>query len=238
MAVNRTSWLLVVLLSLVLLSACGNVPQDASPTQLTYGLHQEQQYAFPQALTVPRHTSGVTSSAISSPTVQARVTATPTSGAITVGTVSGPSPYGAPPAMTPQEQMLTQKLFALINSDRAQHGLYPFVWNPTLAGGARLHSWNMYHCGFSHTCPDGLPQCQRIANEGFAGYTDCGENIGYAGPFPTAWDGVYKTQESMAHEPPGGWHYIHLFSTTLHRLGAGVYVDPSGYIWFTEDIVS
>jgi len=169
---------------------------------------------------------------------KAEATAKPASDTVTVGTVRGPSPYGAPPAMTAQEQMLTQKLFALINSDRAQRGLYPFIWNPTLAGGARLHSWNMYHCGFSHTCPDGVPQCQRIANEGFAGYTDCGENIGYAGPFPTPWEGVYRIQESMANEPPTGWHRIHLFSTTLHRIGVGVYVDPDGYIWFTEDIVS
>lgn len=133
---------------------------------------------------------------------------------------------------------LTQQLFALINSDRAARGLYPFVWNPTLAGGARLHSWNMFHCGFSHTCPDGLDQCVRIANEGFVGYSDCGENIGEAGPYPTAWGGVYNVQESMMNEGPTGWHFIHLTSTTLHRIGVGVYVEPNGWILFTEDMVS
>jgi uncharacterized protein YkwD len=129
-------------------------------------------------------------------------------------------------------------LFATINKDRAAKGLYAFTWNGTLSGGARLHSWNMYHCGFSHTCPDGLDQCVRIANEGFKGYTDCGENIGWAGPFPTALQGAYKIHESMATEAPTGWHYIHLFSQTLHRVGVGVYIDPDGYIWFTEDMVS
>ena len=79
---------------------------------------------------------------------------------------------------------------------------------------------------------------QRIANEGFAGASDCGENIGMAGSYPTPWDGVSSVQESMAHESLGGWHRIHLFSTTLHQIGIGVYVAPDGGIWFTEDMVS
>jgi uncharacterized protein YkwD len=126
----------------------------------------------------------------------------------------------------------------LINHERAACGLPPFAWNNTLASGALLHSWNMVHCGFSHYCPDGSTPYQRIANEGFAGLSDCGESIGRAGPYPTAWAGVYSVQESMAQEPLGGWHRIHLFSTTLHRIGIGVYVDSSGWIWFSEDMVS
>ncbi|EFH85497.1 CAP domain-containing protein [Ktedonobacter racemifer] len=153
-------------------------------------------------------------------------------------TGSGAAPYGSPPGLTALEQQLTQQLFNQINSDRAARGLYAYQWNTTLAGGARLHSWNMFHCGFSHTCPDGLDQCQRIANEGFAGYSDCGENIGEAGPSSPPWTNVYAVHMSMVNEPPTGWHRIHLFSTTLHRIGIGVYVDPSGWVWFTEDMVS
>jgi uncharacterized protein YkwD len=140
--------------------------------------------------------------------------------------------------MTAEEIQLTQQLFALINHDRAARGLYPFIWNNTLAGGARLHSWNMIHCGFSHTCPDGLDQCTRIANEGFAGFTDCGECIGLAGPYPTPYGGVYNVQESMMNEGSTGWHFIHLTSTTLHSIGVGIMVDAKGWIWFTEDMVS
>lgn len=160
-----------------------------------------------------------------------------TSGAQATPTANAAAPYGPPPPMTALEQYLAQKLFEQINSDRAAQGLYPYVWNATLAAGARLHSWNMYHCGFSHTCPDGLPQCTRIANEGFS-FSDCGENIGLAGPSNPAWANVYQVQESMANEPATGWHHIHLFSTTLHRVGIGVYVDPSGWVWFTEDFIS
>jgi uncharacterized protein YkwD len=147
------------------------------------------------------------------------------------------APYGPSP-VSGEAQQLTGQLFQLINSDRAACGLSPFVWDATLASGALLHSWNMVHCGFSHTCPDGMTPYQRIANEGFAGLSDCGENIGRAGPYPTAWGGVSSVQESMAHEPLGGWHRIHLFSTTLHRIGIGVSIDSSGWIWFSEDMVS
>jgi uncharacterized protein YkwD len=147
------------------------------------------------------------------------------------------APYGSAPTSS-EAQQLAQQLFQLVNRDRAACGLSAFSWNSTLASGALLHSWNMYHCGFSHTCPDGMTQYQRIANEGFAGQSDCGENIGEAGPYPTPWAGVDRIQESMAHEPLGGWHRIHLFSTTLHRIGIGIYIDPAGMIWFTEDMAS
>ncbi len=147
------------------------------------------------------------------------------------------APYGPAPTSS-EAQHLTQQLFNLINSERAACGLPPFAWNDTLASGALLHSWNMAHCGFSHYCPDGMSPYQRIANEGFAGLSDCGESIGMAGPYPTPWGGVYSVQESMAHEPLGGWHRIHLFSTTLHRIGIGIYVDSGGYIWFTEDMTA
>jgi len=153
------------------------------------------------------------------------------------GSGSGYAPYGQPPAMASEEVQLTQQLFAQINHDRAVRGLYPFIWNNTLAGGARLHSWNMFHCGFSHTCPDGVDQCVRIAREGFS-FTDCGECIGLAGPSNPPWAHVYAVQESMMNEGPSGWHYIHLTSTTLHRIGVGIYVDPNGWVWFTEDMVS
>lgn len=158
--------------------------------------------------------------------------------ATTRSSAEGLAPYGQPPALTSLETQLTQKLFDQINQDRANLGLYAYTWNAALASGARLHSWNMYHCGFSHTCPNGESQCARIANEGFAGYTDCGECIGLAGPSNPAWKNVYAVQESMMNEPASGWHRIHLTSKTLHKVGVGIYIAPNGWVWFTEDLVS
>ena len=253
--------ILIFVSLVVLLSACGAYQaKNSTPPQtlMSNKLNVDKLPTSTVNITIPRQVTAVSptpthpSSTMSEAATKTTSSPTPTSvpptpttqpaqptGPVTVpGSGIGTAPYGQPPAMTSEEMQLTQQLFALINSDRAARGLYPFVWNPTLAGGARLHSWNMFHCGFSHTCPDGLDQCTRIANEGFAGYTDCGENIGEAGPYPTAWGGVYNVQEGMMNEGPTGWHFIHLTSTTLHRIGIGVYVEPNGWILFTEDMVS
>ncbi|GCE12139.1 CAP domain-containing protein [Tengunoibacter tsumagoiensis] len=238
----KKTWMLICLLALLLLSACGTQPQTTiSPTPTPsrgYSLALKQRPPQPQAILLP---TPVTPQPTAIPP-----TPPPPAPPIVVGnltipsTATGPAPYGQPPALTDEEIQLTQKLFAQINADRALRGLYAYTWNETLSGGARLHSWNMTHCGFSHTCPDGLPQCQRIANEDFPGVTDatCGENIAMAGPYPTAWAGALSIQEGMVNEPPSGFHRMHLLGTTLHKVGVGVYVDANKNIWFTEDFVS
>jgi uncharacterized protein YkwD len=257
--VKKIWWSLLCLALMVLLAACGSqvVYQSSSSSNFTsYSINQTGVQSLPTP--TPPQFSIPSQKAAPTPHVQPTInTPHPT---VTPGGPTPPppsnciiysndtthvppangsldAPYGPAPTSS-EAQQLTWQLFQLINSDRAACGLPPFAWNNTLASGALLHSWNMYHCGFSHTCPDGMTQYQRIANEGFAGLNDCGENIGEAGPYPTPWAGVYSVQESMAHEAPGGWHRIHLFSTTLHRIGIGVYVDPNGWIWFTEDMVS
>jgi uncharacterized protein YkwD len=227
--VRKKFWYLACLLWLIpLMVACGQMSQHAPSQVITSNdLLVDQQPTPTPRLSIAQQVA----TPIPTPT-QASSSPTGTTSA------SGPAPYGQPPAPTALETQLTQQLFNQINHDRAVRNLYAFVWNDTLAAGARLHSWNMYHCGFSHTCPDGEDQCTRIANEGFAGYTDCGECIGLAGPSDPAWNNVYAVQESMINEGPGGWHYIHLTSTTLHQVGVGLYVDPNGWVWFTEDMVS
>ncbi len=235
---NKHLWLLVLLGCMILISACGAQPQQSQPAS-------RPDYTQSNTLNIAPRPVQPLQMAIKGPPASSptpRPTATPhallQSSTISIpNTGIGDAPYGSPPALTAEEIQLTQQLFALINSDRAARGLYAYSWNATLSGGARLHSWNMYHCGFSHTCPDGISQCQRIANEGFASYQYCGENIAYAGPYPTAWAGVDTIQESMVNEPATGFHRIHLLSTTLRLVGVGLYVDPTGYIWFTEDFV-
>lgn len=263
---GRKTCIFVGLSLLLVLSACGaqsgtqKTTSQPSESLIANKLNVDQLPTATVNVNVPRqvatavpsptsHPTSVATKAVSTPTPLPTATTTtqptpstqptqPTNPVTVPGSGIGAAPYGQPPTITAEEMQLTQQLFALINSDRAARGLYPFVWSATLAAGARLHSWNMYHCGFSHTCPDGLDQCTRIANEGFAGYSDCGENIGEAGPYPTAWGGVYNVQESMMQEGPTGWHFIHLTSTTLHRIGVGIYVEPNGWILFTEDMVS
>lgn len=247
MFVKKTCWGLTYLVLLSMLAACSSAVTHhiVSSSSMTGNALSENE---PQSTPAQMPQMSLPSQHITptpAPTHPARPQQ-PSSGCVTYSneTTHVPvkngglaAPYGAAPT-TSAAQQLAQQLLQLVNRDRAACGLPAFSWNATLASGALLHSWNMYHCGFSHTCPDGMTQYQRIANEGFAGQSDCGENIGEAGPYPTPWQGVYRIQESMAHEPLGGWHRIHLFSTTLHRIGIGVYIDPNGMIWFTEDMAS
>jgi uncharacterized protein YkwD len=261
--VKKISCGLLCFCLIVLLAACSNqaltrnaASNDAASDSLNHSNAHPATVLTP-ALSIPSHVSTPTPAPITQ-VVAARVTSpsigstspTPISSGSSCITFSNDTtwvpanngggldaPWGQSPVTSESEQ-LTQQLFQLINDNRAACGLPPFAWNSTLANGALLHSWNMYHCGFSHYCPDGMSPYQRIGNEGYGGYPDCGENIGLAGPYPTAWAGVYAVQESMANEPLGGWHRIHLFSTTLHQIGIGVYVAPNGWIWFTEDMLS
>ena len=159
------------------------------------------------------------------------------------GSVPLLSPWGPPP-ITTNSTAIEWYLFNLINHDRAIRGLYLYSWNATLANGARLHSWNMAHCGFSHSCPDGDNSfgCMRITYE-FPQNNDCGEAIsstGSNGTLASEEAGVGSIQEGMVNEPdnPGSWHRIHLTSQTLHSVGVGVYVSPDGTVYVTEDMVS
>ena len=159
------------------------------------------------------------------------------------GSVPLLSPWGSPP-ITANSTAIEWYLFNLINRDRASRGLYLYSWNPTLANGARLHSWNMAHCGFSHSCPDGDSAfgCMRITHE-FPQNNDCGEAIsstGSNGTLASEEAGIGSIQESMVNEPdsPGSWHRIHLTSQTLHSVGVGVYITSGGWVYVTEDMVS
>ncbi|MDQ2715687.1 MAG: CAP domain-containing protein [Chloroflexota bacterium] len=152
---------------------------------------------------------------------------------------SGPSgPYGAPPAQTGEEAQLSQQLFNLINSDRAaQGGLYAYTLNATMSSGARLHSWNMAHCGLSHQCPGEAAPCQRVSNEGIQ-WMACGENVGYSSPYPSAWGGVQSIEKAMLNEPPPAGHRYNLLNTSYHHIGVGIYIDAKGLVWVTEDFAS
>lgn len=246
MFVKKVWWGLSCLSLIVLLAACNSTVATQSHPLTSDALNHSnpQQIVLPTATPMPPlsiPSQELTPTPTPTPKPQGQGSSSSSCVAFSHDTTRAPgkngglaAPYGSPPTSSLAQSFATQ-LFNLINHDRAACGLPAFSWSSTLASGALLHSWNMEHCGFSHTCPDGMTQCQRIANEGFAGATDCGECIGGAGG---SWASVSSIQEGMEHEAVTGWHRIHLFSTTLHSIGIGVYIDSSGYVWFTEDLVS
>src|SRR5436190_3471534 len=159
------------------------------------------------------------------------------------GSVPLLAPWGLSP-ITANSTAIEKYLFNEINHDRAIRGLHLFSWNPTLASGARLHSWNMANCGFSHYCPDGDYHfgCMRITYE-FPHNNDCGECISATlsnGTLANEEWAIGSIQKGMVNEPdnPNSWHRIHLTSQTLHSVGVGVYVSPGGWVYATEDMVS
>ncbi|MEO7020151.1 MAG: CAP domain-containing protein [Ktedonobacteraceae bacterium] len=228
---NRKFWYLLSVCMLVpLVAACA----QSSQTPSVQAIHILQVTPTPGLMIVQQLASS-TPTPTPTATSPARYHGAPPTNIPASG--SGPAPYGPAPTPSALDIQYTQQLFTLINQDRATRGLPAYTWNATLEGGARLHSWNMYHCGFSHTCPDGVSQFTRIANEGFAGLA-LGECIGLAGPSNPPWAHIYQVQESMINEPPSGFHRITLTSTKLHRGGVGIYVDPTGWVWFTEDFAA
>jgi uncharacterized protein YkwD len=150
-----------------------------------------------------------------------------------------PSPIGgAKPPATSLSGQLEQRLFALINQDRAVQGLYQYMLSSTLSAGARLHSVKMSSCGLSHRCAGELDPCQRVQAEGIV-WTSCGENVAYTSPSPTAWGGAQGIERDMlAEQPPDDGHRLNLFSSSFHRIGVGLFIDARGYVWITEDFAS
>src|SRR5260221_11546345 len=230
---KRIGWGLLGLSLIVLLMACGSEKFTTSSlssngiTSDSLSNSRPQQSPLPSPtfippLSIPSHKATPVPTQVPHISASSTSTPPPVSNCVTYsqettlvpaknGTLA--APYGPAP-VSEEAQQLTQQLFHLMNQERAACGLPPFAWNPILASGALLHSWNMAHCGFSHTCPDGSSPYQRIANEGFVGLSDCGENIGEAGRYPSPCGGVSSIRESMAHEPPGGWHRVHFSNTT------------------------
>ncbi len=152
MRINQKFWYILSPMLIILLAACGS-GQSSHIVQV--------QPITADSLNIAQHPTPTTSITIHKQI--ATIVTTPSKHTNPIGTTGvppttipgsgfGPTPYGLPPPISSEEYQLTQQLFALINHDRSVRGLYPFVWNATLAGGARLHSWNMVHCGFSHTC--------------------------------------------------------------------------------------
>ncbi|MDQ6661012.1 MAG: hypothetical protein M3Z24_08615, partial [Chloroflexota bacterium] len=134
---GKKIWTLLGLLLFVLLTGCGpSVSKQLTPTQplIGDGINVEQrpsptadlvlprQQATPPQVTPPRSTPP---QATTTPNVPPQATGTatvPSPPTPIPPTGTGAAPYGQPPALTALEIQMTQKLFALINSDRAVRG--------------------------------------------------------------------------------------------------------------------
>lgn len=228
---RRICWQALALLLLLSLAGCGLIDgsqgqaAESSPSPLATRADGN----IVSTTVTPTPDPTTTATATPKPTPTARPTARPTSSTRS----SGVSTSG-----TSVEKQLQQQLFALINHDRADQGLYAYVLNSTMSNGALLHSEKMAACGMSHQCPGEAEPCQRVSNEGIS-WTSCGENVGYTSANPTKWAGVQKIEQNMlAEQPPDDGHRLNLLNSSYHRVGVGIYIDASGLVWITEDFAS
>lgn len=230
---RRICWYALALLLLFSLAGCGSIAGtqgQAANSPSPFAKKVDGNVLEPvQPTPDPTATATATATATPSPTPTAQPTARPTP-----STQGG----GSTIPVTSLEQQLQKQLFALINQDRANQGLYAYVLNSTLNGGALLHSKKMSSCGLSHQCSGEADPCQRISAEGIS-WTSCGENVGYTSANPTDWSGVKNIEQAMLDEqPPDDGHRRNLLSASFHRVGVGIYIDTSGLVWITEDFAN
>lgn len=227
---RRIAWTLLVMSLLVLLAGCG---LGIDPNQQGVSLNN----ALSTPTVTPTQPPIIALQLPSQPTPTPTALPQPTS---PVNNGGGSNGGGSAPNPTPSGvSQLEQQLFALINSERAAQGLYPYTLNSILSNGARQHSVVMSgSCGMSHQCPGEPAPCTRETNEGIS-WTSCGENVGYSSPNPTDWAGVQGIEQNMLNEqPPNDGHRLNLLSSSFHRVGIGIVIGSNGLVWITEDFAS
>lgn len=87
-----------------------------------------------------------------------------------------------------------QKMFELVNAERAKLGIAPLVWNENLAEVGRSHSEDMFKRGyFSHYSPEGKDVGDRLEENGIS-YSYAGENLALAPDVIRAHNGLMNSE--------------------------------------------
>ncbi len=168
--------------------------------------------------------------------VQPSATAQPTA---TTGPTSGNPSSGATNngcAITADQTQGEQRLFNLLNADRAAAGAPALALDETVSTASRAHSCDMFeHQQLNHDGSDGSSPFQRIAATGVT-YDTAGENIGMSGGRVLN-DGIdIIDNEMMAELLSEGNHHWNIVNANYKRVGIGV-IYANGQVWLTEDFI-
>lgn len=107
---------------------------------------------------------------------------------------------------------LEAEMLALINEERAKHGLQPLQADPEMRGVARKHSADMFRRGyFAHVNPDGADPFDRMKREKVR-YQTAGENLALAPTVTIAHVGLMNS--------PG--HRANILNPAFGRVGIGI----------------
>lgn len=149
---------------------------------------------------------------------------------------TGTAPAPAPSSSTgtgsaPSDSHVAYALNA-INASRATKGLPPYTLDPSMSSCALRHSQDCFNCAGGQGANFG-----NCAHKDFMNGDTCGgggENQGWGGPGDQ--DQAFQSvHDGMMSEGPGGGHYDNLMSTTFTSVGIGLYLDPAGQVWITEE---
>jgi uncharacterized protein YkwD/uncharacterized membrane protein required for colicin V production len=130
---------------------------------------------------------------------------------------------------SPQSDLASEeKLFQLLNQERAKAGLAPVVRDPTLDAVARSYSVEMLQEGyFAHDAPDGRSPFDRMRDGGVR-FLTAGENLAFA---PT----VELAHQALM-DSPG--HRANILRPEFGRVGIGVAQALGRGRMFTEDFAN
>jgi uncharacterized protein YkwD len=160
------------------------------------------------------------------------------------GGYSGTSPTGTGPTTSTTTGALTadphyQAALSLLNQSRSQHGSPPVVLDELLCECALRHAQDLAAC--SNNSISGFSGC---AHKDFNSGDRCGagsENQGIATGITSASEdsGFATIHNGMMSEgpPPQGQinHYSNIIDPTRTAVGVGLYIDPNGNLWVSEE---
>lgn len=166
-----------------------------------------------------------------------RVSAGAGAGDVPAGWPRGGIAFPAPTTPPGPGSSAENAVFALLNQQRAAHGLGPLGWSPQLAGSSLTHNQAMAAAGvLSHQLPGEPSFGDRITATGYR-WRWAAENIGWTSQTTDA--GAVSLQQAFYDEaPPNDGHRQNILSTNVTQVGLSVPVDGRGKLWVTEDFAA
>jgi uncharacterized protein YkwD len=155
---------------------------------------------------------------------------------LTAGALVQPGAAGASvPPRTDKEKRIDWAILAIINHERAMHGLRPVHMAPALRLSARRHNVTMAKWDeMSHQLPGEPVFTTRMVNAGYY-WSWAGENIAWNSEMTLS--GAALLERLMYHEtPPENGHRLNILNSHFRNVGVDIYLDKVHHkLWLTTD---